>query len=82
MWATAVSLTLAGVGLAVSPIWPGAIQFIANPLLNGAFVLFSGIGIAALGVLASIGMSVLTKWFFIGVAVYVKFNARIIRGEK
>jgi uncharacterized membrane protein len=82
MWATAVSLTLAGVGFMVSPIWPGATQFIVNPLLNDAFVLFSGIGIVALGVLASIGMSVLTKWFFIGVAAYVKLNARIIRGEK
>ena len=79
MWATAVSLIFAGVGFMVSPIWPGATQFIASPLLNDAFVLFSGIGIAALGVLASIGMSVLTKWFFIGVAAYVKFNARIIR---
>ena len=82
MWATAVSLAVAGIGLMVSPILPGATQFIANPLLNGAFVFFSGIGIAALGVLASIGMLALTKWFFIGVAAYVKLNARIIRGER
>jgi len=78
MWAVAVSLVLAGVALIGSFIWPVTPQLIANPLLNYAFAFFSGIGIAALGALASIGMLVVTKWFFIGVAAYVRFNARII----
>ena len=84
MWATAVALTLAGAAVVLSPILPGVMnaQFIANPLVNGAFILFSGLGVAALGVLASIGMVVVTKWFFAGVAAYVKLNARIVRGEK
>ena len=90
MWAAAVSIAITGVALIVSPIfspnwshiWHATSQFIANPVLNDAFVVFAGIGVAALGVLASIGMVLVTKWFFIGVAAYVKFNARIIRGGK
>jgi len=83
MWATAGSLIIAGTAIMVSTIFPSAsnVQFIANPLMN-ASLLFSGIGVAASGVLAGIGMVFVTKWFFIGVAAYVKFNARIIRGGK
>jgi len=84
MWVTAGSLVFAGAVTMVSTAFPSAsnVQLIANPLANGAFMLFSGLGIGALGVLASIGMVLVTKWFFIGVAAYVKFNARIIRGGK
>lgn len=82
MWAVVASLTVSGVAFIVSPIWPDSAQFIASHLMNDLFVFFLGLGLTALGVLSGIGMLMLTKWFFTGVAAYVRFNTRIIRGAK
>ena len=83
IWAVAVMFVINGLGVIVSLFgWPYVTQLIANPLLNDAFVLSLGIAIVAWGTLACIGMLAVTKCFFTWVAAYVKFNARIIRGEK
>jgi len=84
LWAVAFSLTVAGIRLMLFPILPNPSPFvnIPIPMTNNAFVFFSGLGVGALGVLASIGMGCVTRGFFLGVAAYVKFNARIISGAK
>jgi uncharacterized membrane protein len=82
LWAVSVSLMFAGVRLSVSFLWPVFEQIISNRLLDGAFMFFGGIGLAAVGLLAAVGMVKLTQWFVIGVASYVRFNARIVRGER
>ena len=45
---------------------------------NALFILFSGIGVAGLGLLSCIGMLALTRLFVRGTAAYVRFNARIV----
>jgi uncharacterized membrane protein len=85
MWAIPLSLLVSGVAFIVSPVCPSTIHTIhitSNPWLEAAIMIFSGIGIGALGTLVGIGMLILTKWFLIGTAAYVRFNARIIRGER
>lgn len=83
LWAFAVMIILNGLLVIVSLFGCTHVtQLIANPLLNDVFVLFSGIAMIAWGMLACIGLSAVTKWFFIRVAAYVRLNARIIRGEK
>ena len=78
-WAVAVSLPLAGIALMLAPLAFAVVPryfFIAD--INGAFLVFAGLGTAALGVLAVIGMAQLTRALVKLVAAYVKFNARIV----
>ena len=79
MWATAVALAASGVGVILAPL--GAVfvpAFFALGGMNVAFLIFSGIGIAGLGLLAGIGMWKLTQLFVRGTAAYLRFNARIV----
>ena len=82
LWAVAFSMTLSGPRISLSFIWPIFPQITPNIHWDYSFMLFGGITIGALGFLAMIGMTILTKWFFRGIASYIRFNARIIRGEK
>ena len=82
LWGLAVSLLCFGLRISLCPLWPCVPRIITNPLLDHAFQFFAGVGIAALGLLASLGMMKLTAWFYLMVAAYVKFNSRIIRGER
>jgi uncharacterized membrane protein len=83
LWAGACSVALSGAAVVL-----GAIVAIAAPGLipgvglNPAFLLFAGIGVTALGVLAVIGMGKLSKIFTLLVARYVRFNARIVTRRK
>ena len=83
LWAAAVSLPLAGVATLVSPlatlVAPG---FFTLSGISPAFLVFAGIGVAAIGLLAVIGMWKLTRVFVLMIAVYVKFNARIVTRRK
>jgi uncharacterized membrane protein len=83
LWATAVSLPLAGVATLASPlvalVTPG---FFTLSGINPAFLVFAGIGVAAIGLLAVIGMWKLTRVFVLMIAAYVKFNARIVTRRK
>ena len=83
LWAAAGSLALSGVagmlGAIVGPFMPA---LSGMTVWNALFVFFAGVALAALGLLAVLGMVVLTRWFTVLVARYVRFNARIITGRK
>jgi uncharacterized membrane protein len=83
LWAVAVSLPLSGaaavVGTLVALVAPALYGFSG---LNPAFLVFAGIGVAALGLLAVIGMWKLSRLFVLMIAAYVKFNARIVTRRK
>jgi uncharacterized membrane protein len=79
LWATALSLAVSGIAVALAPL--GAL--VAPRLfdlggLNPVALVFAGIGLAGLGVLAGMGMLKLTQLFGRGTAEYVKLNARIV----
>jgi uncharacterized membrane protein len=83
LWATAASLALSGVAVLVSPvaalIVPGLFTLAG---VNAAFLLFAGIGVAGLGLLAIIGMWRLSRLFVQATATYIRFNARIVMRRK
>jgi uncharacterized membrane protein len=83
LWATAVSLPLSGIAILLAPvaalIVPG---FFSLASMSPAFLVFAGIGTAALGVLAVIGMWKLSRLFVLVIAEYVKFNLRIVTRKK
>ncbi len=83
LWAAAVSLPLAGLAAAVSPVaLLVAPRFVSLGGVSPVFLVFAGIGVAALGVLAVIGMAQLSRLFIRMVAAYVRFNARMITRRK
>lgn len=82
LWAVAFSMMLSGLRISLSFIWPIFAQIIPNLFWDRVFMFFGGIGVGALGFLAILGMAIVTKWFFKGVASYVRFNARVISGVK
>ena len=83
LWAAAVSLGLAGVAVFLSPlaalITP---RYVTLAGMNPAFLLFAGIGVAGLGVLAVLGMWKLSGLFGQVIAAYVRFNTRIVTRRK
>ena len=83
LWAAAVSLPLAGVAVVLAPLAAAIVpSFVSLAGMSAAFLIFAGIGVAGLGLLAVIGMWKLTLLFVRLVAVYVKFNARIVTRRK
>jgi len=79
LWATAVALGASGVAVVLSPIGALVVPGFVN--LSGVsplFLIFAGIGVAGLGVLAGIGMWKVTQLFVRGTAAYLRFNARIV----
>ncbi len=79
LWAAAVSLPLAGLGTFLSPIAALILpRYVSLAGMNAAFLLFAGIGVAGLGLLAVIGMWKLSRLFVLMIAAYVRFNARIV----
>lgn len=79
LWAAAVSLPIAGIAAAVGPVAVlVAPQAVSLGGLSPLFLVFAGIGVAALGVLAVIGMWQLSRLFIRMVAAYVRFNARMV----
>jgi uncharacterized membrane protein len=83
MWAVAPALALSGVALFFAPI-AGAIlpAWISTGGLSTAFLMFAGIGLAGLGMLAGIGMWQLSRLFVKMIAAYVRFNARVVARRK
>ncbi len=79
-WAAAGALALSGVAaifiLILQPLLPDVISFGGQ---NIAFIIFSSIGVSALGLLAIIGMVRLSKWVLLVVEKYIRFNLRIIK---
>jgi uncharacterized membrane protein len=79
LWAAAASLPLSGIGLFLSPLAAVIVPAYFNiGSLNPAVLFFAGIGVAAVGLLAVIGMWKLSLLFVRVIASYVKFNMRIV----
>ena len=80
LWAVAGALALSGVGaiflLILQPLFPEIIVYGGQ---NIAFVIFSSIGISALGFLGILGMIRLSKYVFLVIEKYIKFNVRIVK---
>lgn len=83
LWAVAASIGLSGVGVVLAviakPILPA---YITTGGFHPAFLIFAGIGLAALGVLAGIGMWHLSKWVVKIVGKYVQMNVRIVTNRR
>jgi uncharacterized membrane protein len=83
LWAAAAALGVSGLAVLLSPlaavIVPGAISLSG---MNPAFLFFAGVGVAALGVLAVIGMIKVSELFVRLIAAYVRLNARIVSRRK
>ncbi len=83
LWAAAVSLPISGVAAALSPLAvlaaPGVFSLGG---LHPALVIFGGLGVAGLGLLAVLGMWKLSQLFVQMTAAWVRFNARIVTGRK
>jgi uncharacterized membrane protein len=79
LWAAAASLPLSGIGLFFSPVAALVVPaYFTIGGMNPAMLLFAGIGLAAVGLLAVIGMWKLSLLFVRMIAAYVKFNLRIV----
>ena len=79
LWAAAFSIAVSGLAVVLSPLAALFVpRFVDLGGLSPFFLVFAGIGLAGLGVLAGMGMLALTKLFGRGTAEYVKFNARIV----
>lgn len=78
-FAAAAGMFFGGLGALLGSVaLPMLIPF-AFPVLAGIFV---GIGLMAFGVLFFIGACYVTKWFYKLTIVYLRFNVRIIKGDK
>ena len=67
------------VGIILQPLLPATIY------LGGAtipFLVFSGLGVSAIGLLSVIGMWKLSQLFFRMTAKFVQFNVRIIKKQE
>jgi uncharacterized membrane protein len=83
LWATAVSLPLSGIAIVLAPVAALVVpNFFSLASMSPVFLVFAGIGTAALGVLAVIGMWKLSRLFVLMIAEYVKFNLRIVTRKK
>ena len=83
LWAAAVSLALSGAAVILAVILqPLLPAFVSLGGLSSPFLIFSGIGIAALGLLSLIGMWKLSQLFFRMAAGYVRFNVKISKKQE
>ncbi len=79
LWAAAVSLPISGVAAALSPLAVlAAPGYVSLGGLNPALVIFAGLGVAGLGLLAVLGMWKLSQLFVQMTAAWVRFNVRAV----
>ncbi|NIK78415.1 putative membrane protein [Paenibacillus castaneae] len=74
LWAVAVAVGLAGVGIVIESLWNGT--------FNIAQALTLGLISCSITILLIIGLNALTKAFFKMTLKYLKFNTRIVRGNQ
>ncbi|MBN2553640.1 MAG: DUF1700 domain-containing protein [Spirochaetales bacterium] len=83
LWAGAISLAVSGVAVILAvilqPLLPAIISLGG---LSAAFLIFAGIGISALGLLALVSMWRLSQLFFRMTARYVQFNVGIVKKQE
>ena len=67
----------------LQPLFPAYIGPVIGPgAFSVPFLIFSGIGVSALGLLSVIGMWKLSQLLFRMTARYVQFNVRIIKKQE
>ena len=82
IWAVAAGLALGGVGSIVGMIFSSFLRsYLGGTISSVLFMVFSGIGISALGVLLGFGMYYVTRWFYRVTLSYIKINISIIKKE-
>lgn len=83
LWAAAVSVGLSGIaaifGVIAQPILP---EYVSLAGFHPAFLVSAGIGFAALGILALIGMWQLSRWVVTMIGRYVRLNVRIVTNRR
>jgi len=83
LWAAAAAIALCGAAVVLAvPLWPMLPFLPGLSVLQGFFCFFTGTALAALGLLAVIGMWKLSLLFVRATVAYVKFNARIVAHRK
>lgn len=83
LWAGAISLVVSGVAVVLAvPAEPIVRLFVDYVTVPGVAIrvaaILAGIAIFALGGLACLGMTYLSRWFAVGTARYVEMNKRIL----
>jgi len=80
LWVVIISLIfIGGSGIIFGVISPVLSFLTYNVTISSVFfILFSSFGLLCTGILGSIGMWYLTKWFLIGTLKYLKFNLDLI----
>lgn len=82
LWAASFTIAAAGFGAVLAVPFRFLLpSFVSLGGMSPLFVLFAGIGVCALGLLAAIGMVKLSKLFFAITVRYLRFNLRVIRKE-
>lgn len=80
LFAAAFSIALAGLGVTLAPIIePMFPDYVDMGSVNPGVMIFSGVGLIVLGVLFTIGVVYLSKYFFKGTISYLKMNMSIIK---
>lgn len=83
LWAVAASIGLSGVGVVLAaiahPLFPG---LIVTGGLHPLFLFPAGVAVAAIGLLAAIGMWQLTKWVARIIGRYVQLNVHIVTNRR
>lgn len=77
----AIGIALGGLGGMLASFFVGSLPWISFgiPPLAGFFV---SLGLAAFGIFFFIGDCYLAKWFYKLTVAYLKFNVKIVKGEK
>lgn len=78
LWSVVLSLFAVSLACFVAPFISAWV--VLPGVLSGIGIFMIGISLLALTVLAGIGMVYVTRWFFKGLAGYVKAHVRIIKG--
>jgi uncharacterized membrane protein len=82
LWAAGIATTVAGAAMALAILVQPFLPFVVTGLGASARigVLFLGVGLSSLGLLACIGLCYMTVWFYKGMVKYLQFNLKIIKG--
>jgi uncharacterized membrane protein len=81
-WSASIGIMIAGIGTMFSHLFGGHSSLMAPTIADRIFTFFFGLGLSSFGLLLITGMIALSRLFIIGVINYLKFNARLMRGEK
>lgn len=84
LWAAAVALTFAGLAVFLAALFSPFLSWLMPGIsaVSVAGAVFAGLGLAALGLLCGIGLAYVTAGAYKLTVKYLKFNLKVITGEK